>query len=182
MKFSLHLGFFLNTCCVKKKSDFCCTLIVQRWFDQTSSVDIMLDFGLEVGQKCSSRQRRAGDFKSYQFSSTGKASSRTELPAVSVIEQPPSSHAAIKHNPLWKFEKPSKHILFLTSCFFFGFLRRTRLGGKRWVRRLWGLCAPPGPRRLCLRCLHSVPRLWILQPPATSWSWSCASWSPNTGG
>lgn len=65
---------------------------------------------------------------------------------------------------------------------FFVFLRRTRLGGKRWVRRLWGPCVPPAPRHLCLRCLHSVPHLWILQPPATSWSWSCASWSPNTGG
>lgn len=32
----------------------------------------MLDFGLEVGQKCSSRQQRAGDFKSYQFLAWGK--------------------------------------------------------------------------------------------------------------
>lgn len=72
--------------------------------------------------------------------------------------------------------------MFSTSDFLSCCLCRTRHAGRQWARKLWSPCVSPAPPRLCLRCPPSVPRLWILQPPATSWSWNCASWSLNTGG
>lgn len=119
--------------------------------------------------------------KSQSVSSNGQKGFKTELRASSLescqfwtLEKPPSSSwvtsVMLAQSKAANPERPVSHL----PC-------RIHLGGKRWARRLWSLCVPPGPPALCPLCPRSAPPLWILLPLATSWSWRCASWCLNTG-